>query len=145
MNRKLARIIVCLMDEKLNLPSMVLESIEENLVKGKFDKVLDCYRKRIIELKGDSKMKRMFGLMPSNEVDKRKWYKDKLGLRIGIEAGKKGWTILWADGGTIYKDNIATVEDNFNEAYKKLTSMEGFEDIKEESREEICEEVCLEK
>ena len=34
MNRELARIIVCLMADKLDLPSMMLESLEENLVKG---------------------------------------------------------------------------------------------------------------
>lgn len=46
MNREFARILTCLLAEKLNLPSMLLESIEENLVKGNFDKVLDYYKKR---------------------------------------------------------------------------------------------------
>lgn len=50
MNRAFARIITCLLDEKLNLPSMMLESIEENLVKGNFDKVYEYYKKRIKEL-----------------------------------------------------------------------------------------------
>lgn len=50
MNRELARIIVCLMDEKLNLPSMVLESLEENLVKGNFDKVHQYYCNRLAEV-----------------------------------------------------------------------------------------------
>lgn len=50
MKRELARIIVCLMDEKLNLPSMMLESLEENLVKGNFDKVYEYYQKRMVEL-----------------------------------------------------------------------------------------------
>lgn len=50
MNREFARIITCLLDEKLNLPSMMLESIEENLVKGKFDKVYEYYKNRMIEL-----------------------------------------------------------------------------------------------
>jgi hypothetical protein len=46
MNRELARIIVCLMADKLDLPSMMLESLEENLVKGNFDNVLEYYNKR---------------------------------------------------------------------------------------------------
>ena len=50
MNREFARIITCLLDEKLNLPSMMLESIEENLVKGNFDKVYEYYQKRMVEL-----------------------------------------------------------------------------------------------
>ena len=48
MNKELARIIVCLMADKLDLPSMMLESLEENLVNGKFDKVLDFYKRRIL-------------------------------------------------------------------------------------------------
>lgn len=43
MNRDFARILVCLIDKELNLPSMVLEMIEENLVKGKFDEVHKFY------------------------------------------------------------------------------------------------------
>lgn len=54
MPRELARIIVCLMDPKLNLPSMMLESLEENLVKGNFDKVLDFYNSRIKEVEKDA-------------------------------------------------------------------------------------------
>lgn len=47
MNREFARVITCLLDEKLKLPSMMLESIEENLVKGNFDKVHELYLKRL--------------------------------------------------------------------------------------------------
>lgn len=50
MNKEFARIIVCLMDEKLNLPSMVLESLEENLIKGNFDKVQQYYCNRLAEV-----------------------------------------------------------------------------------------------
>lgn len=55
MNRRLARIIVCLMDNKLKLPSMMLESLEENLVNGKFDKVYECYCKRLLEIEKETK------------------------------------------------------------------------------------------
>lgn len=50
MNRELARIIVYLMADKLDLPSMMLESLEENLVNGEFDKVLEYYNKRCGEV-----------------------------------------------------------------------------------------------
>ena len=145
MNREFARILVCLMDEKLNLPSMILESIEENLVKGNFDKVYEYYQKRITELKGENKMNRIFGMMPRSEIQKEKWYLDQNGLTIGVQAGPHGWTIMWADGGTTYRDIDANTDENFQMALDTLKE-KGFSDLKEEeSREEICEEVCLEK
>lgn len=55
MNRELARIIVCLMDDKLKLPSMMLESLEENLVNEKFDKVYEYYCKRLLEIEKTEK------------------------------------------------------------------------------------------
>jgi hypothetical protein len=54
MPRELARIITVLMDTKLNLPSMFLELIEENLVKGNFGKVLDFYNNRLKEVEKDA-------------------------------------------------------------------------------------------
>lgn len=50
MNREFARILVCLMDEKLKLPSSILEIIEDELVKGNFDKVHLYYVNRMVEL-----------------------------------------------------------------------------------------------
>lgn len=50
MKRELARIIICLLDDKLNLPSTYLEILEEKLVTGKFDEVYDFYCKRWDEL-----------------------------------------------------------------------------------------------
>lgn len=83
------------------------------------------------------KMVRLFGMMPSKEVEKEKWYKDDLGLSIGIQAGPHGWTIMWADGGTTYKDIDATTEENFNEAINSLKE-KGFKNLKEkEDKEEI--------
>lgn len=62
-------------------------------------------------------MKRMFGMMPSNEVEMCESYKDKSGLTVKIEAGKHGWTIMWADGGSDYKDvDAESALENFNEA-----------------------------
>lgn len=54
MPRELARIITVLMNTKLNLPSMFLELIEENLVKGNFGKVLDFYNNRLKEVEKDA-------------------------------------------------------------------------------------------
>jgi hypothetical protein len=60
-------------------------------------------------------MKRMFGLMPANEVEIEKNF---LGgeRKIIIQAGKKGWTIIWADGSTDYRNFDDSGENNFNSA-----------------------------
>lgn len=62
-------------------------------------------------------MKRFFGMMPSNEISIEKSYKDKHNLTIIIQAGEHGWTVIYADGGTNYKDVDDTPENNFEKAY----------------------------
>lgn len=42
------------------------------------------------------KMNRFFGMMPSSEVQISKTFKDRNGRKIIIDAGKNGWTIMWA-------------------------------------------------
>ena len=48
-------------------------------------------------------MKRFFGMMPSSEVTLERTYKDNEGLRIRLQAGPHGWTVIYADRGTEYK------------------------------------------
>lgn len=62
-------------------------------------------------------MRRFFGMMPSSEIEMERRYKDESGLSIKIQAGKHGWTIIYADGGTEYEDVDATAEENFDKAY----------------------------
>lgn len=61
-------------------------------------------------------MKRFFGMMPSSEVEKEKTYKDDIGLKITIQAGPHGWSILYADSSSEYEDNDSSTENNFNKA-----------------------------
>ena len=63
-------------------------------------------------------MKRFFGMMPTNEVEIEKKYKDKNDYNVTIQAGPNGWTVLWADGGSSWKDEENTAEENFNTALK---------------------------
>lgn len=63
-------------------------------------------------------MERFFGMMPSNEIEKSVTFKDRIGLKIIIDAGPNGWTIEYADGGTQYKDESKGTDANFNEAFK---------------------------
>ena len=69
-------------------------------------------------------MKRFFGMMPSNEIQLSKRYNDGTvdKMRIRIDAGPNRWTIIWADGGTNYKDVESTTEENFKAAYDFMIS-----------------------
>lgn len=70
-------------------------------------------------------MNRFFGMMPSSCIEKEEHYKDSNGLSITIQAGPEGWCILWADGGSDFKDVNATTDQNFNEALKVATDAVG--------------------
>lgn len=75
-------------------------------------------------------MNRFFGMMPSSEVKKRKSFRVGSGqLKVTIEAGENGWTIMYADNSSEYKDVVDTTENNFNKAMVVLNS--NFGDINE--------------
>lgn len=67
-------------------------------------------------------MRRFMGLMPRTEIEIEKVYKDNLGMKLTIQAGPRGWTILWADKGSNFKDYdkegdpVRTAEQNLEEA-----------------------------
>ena len=84
-------------------------------------------------------MRRLFGMMPSSEVKIQKIYRDALDLQIIVEAGPHGYTIIYADGSTKYKDIDDTPENNFKRA---LELLKDFEPLIEEqpAYEEICED-----
>ena len=66
-------------------------------------------------------MKRFFGMMPSNEVKREERFKVGIGqLIVTIQAGENGWTILYADSSSEYKDESDTVDNNFDKAMKVL-------------------------
>ena len=70
-------------------------------------------------------MYRVLGMMPAAYVEKCKDYKDSNNLRVTIEAGPKGWTIIWADQSTNYFDADNTTEDNFKIAYDFAVNQVG--------------------
>jgi len=68
-------------------------------------------------------MKRFMGMMPSSEVKKEKQFKVGVGqLIVTVQSGENGWTILYADSSSEYKDVVDTIENNFNEALDVLTT-----------------------
>ena len=67
-------------------------------------------------------MVRMFGMMPRSEIEIEKRFEDGAGLISTIQAGKNGWTILFADHSSEYQDFVDTAENNFSKALEKLCS-----------------------
>lgn len=61
-------------------------------------------------------MNRFFGMMPCDEIEKEVKYLDKNNRIVTIQAGQHGWTVIYADGSTNYKDEDDTVECNFAKA-----------------------------
>lgn len=70
-------------------------------------------------------MKRFMGMMPSTEIKKESRFKDKTHSKIIIQAGENGWTVLYADGSSQYKDITQDVDKNFKEAYEIANSALG--------------------
>ena len=70
-------------------------------------------------------MKRFYGMMPCDEIEKEVQYKDNHNMNCLIQAGPNGWTVIFADSSTRYKDNVATTEKNFNEAYQVASEAVG--------------------
>lgn len=68
------------------------------------------------------------GMMPSSEVDKEeRFIVGSLKLKVTIQSGLKGWTILYADGSSEYEDFEDTSENNYKKAYSLLNKR--FSDI----------------
>ena len=87
-------------------------------------------------------MKRFFGMMPTSEIEIEKILTDDNGMKVRIQAGPNGWTILWADGGSTYKDEVHTTEENYNialEEVKKHLTIVSENDTSNEDCE-VCEE-----
>ena len=70
-------------------------------------------------------MRRFFGLMPSEEVSIELRFKDMHGLGLLIQAGSKGWSIIYADQSSEYMDVNETPENNFETAYRVATNAVG--------------------
>ena len=60
-------------------------------------------------------------MMPSSEVKREERFKVGVGqLTVTIQAGENGWTILYADGSSGYKDEVDTTDNNFKKAMEVL-------------------------
>jgi hypothetical protein len=87
-------------------------------------------------------MKRFFGMMPSSEVKMSKTFVDDLGMKISIDAGENGWTIMYADGSSEYKDVVDTTENNFNAALIVLKSHLDVTECEEDGGADECIGEC---
>lgn len=62
-------------------------------------------------------MQRFMGMMPSTEIERQEKFKTCFGDSIIIQAGPNGWTVIYADHSTNYKDEKLTTDENFMNAY----------------------------
>jgi len=65
-------------------------------------------------------MKRIFGLMPSNEVEISKRYHTGSGFYVTVQAGPNGWGIIFADSSAEGQDIEDSTEANLNRAIEQL-------------------------
>ena len=84
-------------------------------------------------------MNRFMGMMHSSEVEIEENFKvsdDQ--LVVTLQAGKNGWTILFADSSSEYQDIESTAEDNFQLAVNRLNEcFDNINQIKSKSSYEI--------
>lgn len=59
-------------------------------------------------------------MMPVSEIKMEKTFVDSSGLIIIVQSGENGWSILYADGSSEYKDEVDTTDNNFEKAFKVL-------------------------
>lgn len=62
-------------------------------------------------------MNRFFGMMPSTEIERQERFVDTVGLKITIQSGPNGYSILYADGSSQFKDIKDSTDNNFKIAY----------------------------
>ena len=95
-------------------------------------------------------MKRMFGMMPSSEVEIEKRFHTGSNLYVTVQAGPNGWGILYADHSAEGQDVTDTTEANVERAVACLKNhfMELTEVPKDELYDvemgECCDECCEE-
>lgn len=101
--------------------------------------------RKISKEKQTKKMKRFFGMMPVNEIERTEHFVDENGLSVRIDAGPNGWTVRFADMSSKYKDESIGTEANFKNAYEVAVECVGhltptseedkFDDAGEESED----------
>lgn len=87
------------------------------------DKLNEIYGKIINE-----SVDRFFGMMPSKEVVIEKTYDTGHGLKVTVQSGVNGWSVLYADGSSDYKDVEDTPKNNFDKAFSHMSKY--FENVK---------------
>ena len=70
-------------------------------------------------------MNRFFGMMPLDEITISKKYKDQNGLTVCIDAGPKGWSIIYADGSIEFKNEELPDVQNLKNAYDNAVNCLG--------------------
>lgn len=64
-------------------------------------------------------------MMPADEVLIQRCFRDMNGHTLLIQAGRKGWSIIYADNSSEYGDADESPEANFETAYRRATDAVG--------------------
>ena len=97
------------------------------------------------------KMKRMFGMMPSNEVEIEKRFHTGSGFYVTVQVGPNGWGILYADHSAEGQDVTDTTDANIERAVACLkTHFIEVTEVPSDDRcdvimGECCEEECCDE
>lgn len=87
-------------------------------------------------------MKRMFGVMSRSEVAAEKTFSrgPESWNKVTIQAGPNGWSILYADGSSTFRDVVASTEENLASAVALLRNdFENIVEIQTSAASEVCE------
>lgn len=76
-------------------------------------------------------MNRFFGMMPCNEIKRESKYRLENGGVVIIQAGPNGWSVLFPDQSSEFKDTTATTRENYKEALE--VAKKHYPELKEAS------------
>ena len=96
-----------------------MTSIVFNSKEGKQFKI---YIQNVEQETNKSKIQRFMGVMPASEIEKSvmfRGYEERQEI-YRIEAGPRGWTIIYPDHSTNYRDVETSTDANYKEAYATL-------------------------
>lgn len=82
-----------------------------------------------------------FGRMPADEIEIERTFVDRTGLKATIQAGKKGYTVLWDDGSYNYADVEDTAHNNYLKALDTYLSCVSGKVYNIFCGKECCEEI----
>lgn len=85
-------------------------------------------------------MTRFFGMMPCDEVKRESKYRLDDGGVVIVQAGPNGWSVLFPDHSSEFRDVVATTRENYKEALE--TAKKHYPELKGASFYDDEETIC---